>query len=157
MSLTPEQMENWTRSAEASVRAYGPGAARDWAKRALVLLTALREAQGERQKLLDLMEQLQECRIEETKAAYLNGQQKMQEENKALKAGTVALMNPANKQRAQEAIDRMHCNCAETPPTMPTCRSEHLDSCPVSITKLKEENARLRAEITKFGKVEHAT
>lgn len=23
------------------------------------------------------------------------------------------------------------CNCADTPPTMPTCRGEHLPSCPM--------------------------
>jgi hypothetical protein len=26
----------------------------------------------------------------------------------------------------------LKCNCAGTPPTMPTCRGEHLQSCPVA-------------------------
>jgi len=25
------------------------------------------------------------------------------------------------------------CNCAEVPPTMPTCRDKHLPSCPASV------------------------
>jgi len=28
---------------------------------------------------------------------------------------------------------RLPCNCADTPPTMPTCRSEHLLTCPAYV------------------------
>jgi hypothetical protein len=39
------------------------------------------------------------------------------------------------------------CNCADTPPTMPTCRSEHLPSCPMyaySVVAAVERAARER-------------
>lgn len=30
------------------------------------------------------------------------------------------------------------CDCASVPPTMPTCRSEHLPSCPIAVYQRRQ-------------------
>jgi hypothetical protein len=47
--------------------------------------------------------------------------------------------------------DLVKCNCAAVPPTMPTCRIDHLPTCPVAVyaAGAREGKAALITDLTR--------
>jgi hypothetical protein len=48
------------------------------------------------------------------------------------------------------------CNCAHIPPTMPTCRSEHLIDCPVAVVLALADTERMSAAHEEIGRLTRA-
>jgi hypothetical protein len=50
----------------------------------------------------------------------------------------------------------VECNCADIPPTMPTCRTEHLVDCPVAVVAALHDTERMRAAHEEAGRLMRA-